>query len=241
MRVDLDAKVRTGDGEDAGTVQRVVVDPHSNEVTDFVVSTGGLLGHDVLVPREEIERAAQDGDTIRLRLSKAELERLPIYAPAAYAAPAAGWVPPAGYGFPYGSFLWPMGIGADMAPAMTAPGAYAGAGSAADAGIVAGNTAGGTGGAGAAGDGTGLPEISKGAVVLDQHGEDVGAVDDVRLDAATGQLRGFVLRVGGTLRTMFGGGDTLEVGASEVDRVEAELVRLRVSKEWLEAQQHVAR
>ena len=44
MRVDLDAKVGTSDGQDAGSVQRVVVDPRSTEVTDFVISTGGLSG-----------------------------------------------------------------------------------------------------------------------------------------------------------------------------------------------------
>ena len=61
MRVDLDAKIRTSDGKDAGSVQRAVVDPDTNEVTHFVVSTGGLLGHDVLLPREQIEGATRDG------------------------------------------------------------------------------------------------------------------------------------------------------------------------------------
>ncbi len=255
MRVDLDAEVRTSDGKDAGSVQRVVVDPRSNEVTDFVISTGGLLGHDVLVPREEIERADRDGDALRLRLTKAELERLPIYAPTAYAGPAAGWVPPAGYGFPHGSFLWPMGVGADMTPAMTAPGAFAGAtsGGYADRGMAGGADGGGAAGSGAgqvldtgsgsmggagggntAGGGTGLPEISKGAAVLDRNGDDVGVVDDVRLDAVSGQLQGFVLRVGGTLRTLFGGGETVDVEASDVERVESEAVRLRISKDSLE-------
>ena len=43
MRVDLDAKVRTHDGEDAGSVQRAVVDPRTNEVMELVITTGGWL------------------------------------------------------------------------------------------------------------------------------------------------------------------------------------------------------
>jgi hypothetical protein len=34
MRVDLDAKVQTRDGEAAGSVQRAVIDPQANEVSD---------------------------------------------------------------------------------------------------------------------------------------------------------------------------------------------------------------
>jgi sporulation protein YlmC with PRC-barrel domain len=223
MRVDLDAKVRTSDGREAGSVQRAVVDPRRNEVTDFVVSTGGLLGYDVLVPRAEIERASDDGDALRLRLTKEELERLPAYAPAAYAPPASGWVPPVGYGFPYGGYLWPLGTGAGLPPATTLP--------ASDPGAAAGASGFGSSPGEADGD---LPEISKGAVVLDRNGEDVGTVEDVRLDAASGRLRGFVLRVGGTLRTLFGGGDVVDVDVAEVERVEAETVRLRINKDALE-------
>jgi sporulation protein YlmC with PRC-barrel domain len=47
MRVDLQAKVLTREGETAGRLQQVVVDPRTNEVSEFVMSTGGLLGHDV--------------------------------------------------------------------------------------------------------------------------------------------------------------------------------------------------
>src|SRR3712207_1810344 len=110
MRVDLDAKVRTSDGEAAGSVQRAIIDPRANEVTDFVISTGGLFGHDVLVPRERLESATRDGDTISLDLTKDELRALPEYAPADYTVPATGWVPPAAYAYPVGGFLWPIGF-----------------------------------------------------------------------------------------------------------------------------------
>src|SRR5687767_13862924 len=109
MRVDLDAKVQTRDGEAVGSVQRAVIDPQANEVSDFVISTGGLFGHDVLVPRERLEASSREGDAIRLDLTKDELKRMPVYAPADYTVPATGWIPPAIYGYPLGAFRWPVG------------------------------------------------------------------------------------------------------------------------------------
>jgi sporulation protein YlmC with PRC-barrel domain len=78
------------------------------------------------------------------------------------------------------------------------------------------------------------PTIAKGALVLARDGEDVGVVDEVRLDAATGDLRGFVLRIGGVLRTLLGGGDAIQVGREEVARVEEGAVHLRLAREELE-------
>ena len=43
MRVDLHARVLARDGDELGHVQRAVVDPRSNEITHFVVRTGGLF------------------------------------------------------------------------------------------------------------------------------------------------------------------------------------------------------
>jgi sporulation protein YlmC with PRC-barrel domain len=109
MRVDLDAKVWTRDGKQVGSVERAVLDPRTNEVTDIVISTGTLLGRDILIPRAELERATPDGDALRLRLSRAELEKLPDYLPANYAMPPRGWIAPAGYSFTYDAYLWPTG------------------------------------------------------------------------------------------------------------------------------------
>jgi len=83
-----------------------------------------------------------------------------------------------------------------------------------------------------------LVTLNKGAVVMDKHGDDIGVIDDVRFDARTGQLEGFVLRVGGALRTMFGGGDTLELSRREIDRVGESVVYLRLGKDEVEAAAH---
>jgi sporulation protein YlmC with PRC-barrel domain len=209
MRVDLHAKVLTRDGEHVGSVQRAVVNPKMNEVTELVISTGAILGRDLLLPRREIDRASRDGDAIRLDLTRAEVERLPEYVPAGYLVPPAAWVPPAGYAFgAYGGFVWPLTY-AELAEQDGAarPGS------------------------------TDEPSIGKGATVFDRDGDDLGVVEDVLFERESGRLRGFVLRVGGVFRTLFGGGETVEVGRDAIERVAENAVYLRLPKEALERSQ----
>jgi sporulation protein YlmC with PRC-barrel domain len=214
MRLDLDAKVRARDGEDIGSVDRAVVDPRTNEVTHIVVRTGTIFGRDIMVPRVDLERGSLDGDTIQLDLTKDELKALPDFVMEQYGAPPPTWVAPAGYGFPSTGYAWPIAVDPMMGPVPMM-----------------------------------LPEderdtetedpdkvtIAKGALVLDRHSDDIGVVDDVRFDADTGRLQGFVLRVGGALRTLFGGGDTVEVSAHQIEHVGESMVRLRLAKEEVEA------
>jgi sporulation protein YlmC with PRC-barrel domain len=116
MRIELDAKVRTKDGHRAGSVRRVILDPASNEINNYVVSTGGLLGHDVVVSRELLEHASRDGDEIVLGLSKDELDHLEPYADDAFAPPPYGFLAPAAYDYPTAAYLLPMS--ATTAPAL---------------------------------------------------------------------------------------------------------------------------
>src|SRR5687768_8550262 len=109
MRVDLNAKVQSRDGEDLGSVERAIFDPESQRVTAFVVGTGGLFGRDVLVDAADIDRASRDGNVIRLELSRGEVEHLPTYVADDYVAPPLGWEPPASLGFGFGGFAWPAG------------------------------------------------------------------------------------------------------------------------------------
>ena len=108
MTVALDAKVRTCDGLDVGTVSHAVVDPHTDKVTEFVISTRGLLGRDVLVPRAEIEWAEEDGGGLRLRLGTRDLAKLPTYHESRYGAPPPGWSPLDSYGLPRAGYVWPL-------------------------------------------------------------------------------------------------------------------------------------
>jgi len=213
MRLDLDAKVRASDGEDIGSVDRAVVDPRTNEVTHIVVRTGAIFGRDIMVPREDLERGSQDGDTIHLDLTKDELKEFPDFVMDQFSAPPPTWIAPAGYGFPAAGYAWPVAVDPMMGPTPM---------------VIPDDTL---------DDEMEEPDqvtITKGTLVLDRHSDDIGAVDDVRFDAETGQLQGFVLRVGGALRTLFGGGDTVEVSRHQIEHVGESLVRLRLAKEEVE-------
>lgn len=214
MRLNLDAKVRARDGEDIGSVDRAVVDPHTNEVTHIVVRTGTIFGRDIMVPREDIERGGLDGDTIQLDLTRDELKQFPDFVLEQYGAPPSAWVAPAGYGFPSTGYVWPIAVDPMMGPVpMIMPDDDLDA-EAEDPDQVT---------------------LTKGALVLDRHSDDIGVVDDVRFDAETGRVLGFVLRVGGALRTLFGGGDTVEVSRHQIERVGESIVYLRLAKEEVEA------
>lgn len=215
MRVDLDAKVRARDGEEIGSLDRAIVDPQTKEVTHVVVRTGAIFGRDIVVPREDVERANQDGDTIQLDLTKDELERFPDFVPERYGAPPPTWVAPAGYGFPASSYAWPVAMDPMLGPVpMAVPEELE--------------------------DDQEIEEpdqvtLTKGALVLDRHDDDIGVIDDLRFDAETGQLQGFVLRVGGALRTLFGGGDTVEVSSYQIESVGESVVKLKLAKDEVEA------
>lgn len=108
MRVGLNAKVRTSDGHDAGNVHRVLVDPRTERITGFVVSTSRLLGRDVIVGEDAFRLAGSDGDVITLKLTKRELDMQSTFEQAEYVLPPAGWAGPAvGYAIPPTAFLWP--------------------------------------------------------------------------------------------------------------------------------------
>jgi uncharacterized protein YrrD len=108
MRIDLNARVRTSDGHDAGNIHRVLIDPGTERITGFVVSTQRLLGRDVIVGEDAFAGAERDGDVITLNLTKRELDSQPTFEQSDYVVPPAGWAGPnLGYMIPPESFLWP--------------------------------------------------------------------------------------------------------------------------------------
>ncbi len=107
MRIHLGATVRTRDGHRAGKVQKVVWDPDQNAVREFVVSTGGLVGHDVVVSRDVLERATPEGDELVVDLTKDELDRMDHYDERAYAPPPYGWLIPTEHAYGADAFLFP--------------------------------------------------------------------------------------------------------------------------------------
>ena len=130
----------------------------------------------------------------------------PISCPSSTGRRRPTWVAPAGYGFPSSGYAWPVAMDPMMGPVpMEIPAEYVDA----DA------------------EEPDQVSVSKGALVLDRNDDDIGVVDDVRFEAETGRLQGFVLRVGGALRTLFGGGDTVEVSRSQIESVGESIVKLR--------------
>ena len=209
MRVDLEAEVRTREGEPAGSVRRAIVDARGQQVSDFVISTGGLFGHDVLVSREHLEAASREGRIIRLDLTRDELKKMPTYEPAKYTGvPSTGWEAPTAFGYPVGSVLWPVGyIPADREPGVRAR-------EETEAEI--------------------WPAIEKGSIVRDRGGDPIGVVDDLRIDTHSGHLQGMVIRAGGSIETFFGRGHTIEIDTAEVERVDAGEVYLRMTRDSIE-------
>jgi hypothetical protein len=108
MRVDHGAKVRTKDGHQAGHVKHAIWDPGGKKITEYVITTGGLLGHDVIVSPELLESAARDGNEMVLTITKRELDELAHYESDDYTTPPVDWLAPASFGFPTPGYLWPI-------------------------------------------------------------------------------------------------------------------------------------
>jgi sporulation protein YlmC with PRC-barrel domain len=108
MRIDLNARLRTQDGHEAGKIHRVLIDPETERITGFVASTGRLLGRDVILGEDMFADASPDGETITLTLNKKELDAQPSFEEDDFVTPPAGWsAPDLGYAIPTASFLWP--------------------------------------------------------------------------------------------------------------------------------------
>ena len=106
MRVQLDAKVRTSDGHDAGTVRRILIDPATRRITGFVVSTGPLLGREVIIGEDDF--APDGGDALVLRITKHDLEQQPTFEEHGFAAPPASLGATLAYGYPSDAYLMPI-------------------------------------------------------------------------------------------------------------------------------------
>ncbi|MDP9252211.1 MAG: hypothetical protein M3O80_04320 [Chloroflexota bacterium] len=107
MPIDHGAKVRTKDGHQAGHVKHAIWDLNGKKIAEYVIASGGLLGHDVIVSPELLESAARDGNQIVLNITKHELDELAHYESADYTTPPADWVAPTVSGFPAGGHLFP--------------------------------------------------------------------------------------------------------------------------------------
>jgi uncharacterized protein YrrD len=84
MQLAKGAKVFTADGERVGTIDRVVLEPESKEVTHLVVEKGFLFTEDKVVPMSLVGPATED--RVNLREGAGDLEKLPDFQETNYVA-----------------------------------------------------------------------------------------------------------------------------------------------------------
>ncbi|MBX3063976.1 MAG: PRC-barrel domain-containing protein [Anaerolineae bacterium] len=76
MQYKKGTKVTTSDGQDVGRIDRVVVDPHSKEVSHIVVRKGFLFTDDKVIPIDLVASANEDNVMLRT-----DAERMPDLPP----------------------------------------------------------------------------------------------------------------------------------------------------------------
>ena len=105
MRTELGAHVRTSDGQDVGTIDRLILDPASRGVKAVVIRKGVVLPRDVEVPLSALEPGA-DGAAC-LRSTAEQVADLPQFDESRYTG-----VPPVGYvplfGYAEAGLYWPV-------------------------------------------------------------------------------------------------------------------------------------
>jgi uncharacterized protein YrrD len=107
MKLELGAKVATADGDEIGTIDKLILDPDGGDIHAVVVHKGLLFGRDVEIPVDDI--VGQRDGVARVRYTRADLDALPTFHEGSYTTP-----PPersseyaSGYGYPAASLLWP--------------------------------------------------------------------------------------------------------------------------------------
>jgi uncharacterized protein YrrD len=129
MEIKEGANVVTANGDKVGSVDRVVIDPGTKQVTHLVVRKGLLFTEDKVLPLEYVERS--EGDTVYTRQEAGSLDHLPDYLerefiqldeseladletrPPAYVSPV--------YWYPAFGQTWATGAGGPYTPAIQVP------------------------------------------------------------------------------------------------------------------------
>ena len=69
--------VYTADGKDVGSIDRVILDPHTNEISGIVVKQGWLFSEDKVISIDLVNTTAED--RVTLRKTKHDLHKLPPF------------------------------------------------------------------------------------------------------------------------------------------------------------------
>lgn len=208
MRLELGEHVRTRDGQDVGSIDRLIMDPASGEVTAVVLRKGIFLPRDVEVPLETLEVGAE-GD-LRLTYTSDQVDHLPDFIDTRYTSePPAGYAFPAG--FPSAGLYWPIDYGIAMTPAATdgpGPGDKETEGAARREEDLLHSTV-----------------IGEGSIVQGRDGKVVGYVHQLTFDPLDGRLAALTVRKG----LVPGFTEDEQIPASSIVRVDDDTVYLKVT------------
>jgi uncharacterized protein YrrD len=75
----LGAQVKSATNDNLGKVKLLVADPKNNEVTHLIIEKGVLGTRQVVADRNLVRQVSDDGKTVWLTLSQAELDQLPDF------------------------------------------------------------------------------------------------------------------------------------------------------------------
>lgn len=89
MKLDIGTPVRYPDGEQVGTINKVIFDPETNTVHEIVVETPDLVGRLVLVPVSMLRE--DPGDVLTVVADRDAVDALPDYEVARYNDQPEGW------------------------------------------------------------------------------------------------------------------------------------------------------
>jgi uncharacterized protein YrrD len=206
MRLELGNKVQTSDGREAGTIDRLILDPQGIALRAVVLHKGILLGRAVEVPLRVLEPGPESA--LRLTCTAEQAHDLPAFSEGTYTTS-----PPAGYSAPVGDaaerLSWPLGHGVTGPPPATG-----------------GNTV----------DSAVRQEIAEswrqqdaenavlgaGSAVKSRDGEKVGTVHGLIVDPISGQVAQIIVRTG------FLGRTDIELPTDLIARVDDDVVHLTV-------------
>ena len=77
MQFQENAEVKTSDGRRVGRIDRVVINPRTNELTHLVVKKGLLLKKDKVIPLDRVEIASEEG--VVLKSEKGDPDQFPEF------------------------------------------------------------------------------------------------------------------------------------------------------------------
>lgn len=234
MRINLGTKVMTADGKDVGKIDRLVVDPRTDRMQEFVVRKGFFTEHDVIIPIGEVDDRAgnDDTDAIHLRMTADQVKKLPAFVEHSYMAAPDGMYPGLfgdsvgmGGATAGGGWLWPAPI---YEPA--AQGSLGRAGLPAEAPLAdrSGDVAPGMMGDRLQESRPGNVFLSTGTDVKTRGGDKVGTVEELVVDPERGKVTEIIVKKG-----LFGGKE-IRIPTQFIDEIDDDTVYVALDKERLE-------